>query len=221
MQTINALFARAVEQYADSPALIEPVEGSGMSTLTYRELQERAQGFSGYLQKQQIEKGNCILIWSASRSNWLVAYLGALLAGVIVVPLDISSKEDFLTRIAEITGAKLLITTQKQYTGLKNHSLPLLDIDALPQATVDISRLPLVNSDDLAEVVFTSGTTGQPKGVMLSHGNITSNATAAVTVVNIKSEDRDLSLLPLSQMFELTFEVDLLHSGSCIEYDRS
>src|SRR5437764_8630628 len=157
MQTINALFARAVEQYADSPALIEPVEGSGMSTLTYRELQERAQGFSGYLQKQQLEKGNCILIWSASRSNWLVAYLGALLAGVIVVPLDISSKEDFLNRVAEITDAKLLITTHKQYTGLKNPSLPLLDIDTLPQETLDRSRLPKVHRDDLAQVDFTAG----------------------------------------------------------------
>ncbi|MFL5658843.1 MAG: AMP-dependent synthetase/ligase [Ktedonobacteraceae bacterium] len=221
MPTINSLFAGSVEHHAQSPALIEPTEGSGMSTLTYRELQERAQGFAGYLQKQQLEKGNCILIWSASRSNWLVAYLGALLAGVIVVPLDISSKEDFLNRVAEITDAKLLITTHKQYTGLKNPSLPLLDIDTLPQETLDSSRLPEVNSDDLAEVVFTSGTTGQPKGVMLSHGNIASNATAAVKVVNIQAVDRALSILPLSHMFELTIEVALLHSGASIVYARS
>src|SRR6266571_3361044 len=203
MQTINSLFAGAVEHYADSPALIEPVEGSGMSTLTYRELQGRSHAFAGYLQAQQLEKGNCILIWSPSRSDWLAAYLGALLVGVIVVTLDISSKENFLARVAGITEAKLLVTTQKQYTGLKNPSLPLVDIDALPQATLDTARLPMVNSDDLAEIVFTSGTTGQPKGVMLSHGNIASNATAAVTVVNIKAEDRALSLLPLSHMFEL------------------
>src|SRR5436305_24205 len=221
MQTINSLFADAVEHYADSPALIEPVEGSGISTLTYRELKGRGQDFAGYLQAQQLEKGNCILIWSPSRSDWLAAYLGALLVGVIVVPLDISSKEDFLARVAGITEAKLLLTTQKQYTGLKNPSLPLVDIDALPQATLDTARLPVVNSDDLAEIVFTSGTTGQPKGVMLSHGNIASNATAAVTVVNIKSEDRALSILPLSHMFELTIEVALLHSGASIVYARS
>src|SRR5712691_1282823 len=221
MQTINSLFADAVEHYADSPALIEPVEGSGISTLSYREVQGRAHAFAGYLQAQQLEKGNCILIWSPSRSDWLAAYLGALLVGVIVVPLDSSSKEDFLARVAGITEAKLLVTTQKQYTGLKNPSLPLVDIDALPQATLDTARLPVVNSDDLAEIVFTSGTTGQPKGVMLSHGNIASNATAAVTVVNIKSEDRALSILPLSHMFELTIEVALLHSGASIVYARS
>src|SRR5437764_13737116 len=139
MQTINSLFADAVEHYADSPALIEPVEGSGMSTLTYRELQGRAHAFAGYLQAQHLEKGNCILIWSPSRSDWLAAYLGALLVGVIVVPLDISSKEDFLARVAGITEAKLLVTIQKQYTGLKNPSLQLVDIDALPQATLGLS----------------------------------------------------------------------------------
>ena len=69
MQTINSLFADAVEHYADSPALTEHIEGSGMSMLTYHELQVRGHAFAGYLQKQQLEKGNCILIWSASRSD--------------------------------------------------------------------------------------------------------------------------------------------------------
>ena len=221
MQTINTIFAGAVEQHGNSPALIEPTEGGEISTLTYSELQRRAQAFAGYLQARQLEKGNCILIWSASRSDWLVAYLGALLVGVIVVPLDISSKEDFLERIATITEAKLLVTTQKQYAGLKHPSLPLVDIDALPQASLDTARLPVVESDDLAEIVFTSGTTGQPKGVMISHGNIASNASASVAMVNIKAEDRALSVLPLSHMFELTIEVALLHSGASIVYARS
>ena len=98
-----------------------------MSTLTYRELQVRAHAFAGYLQAQQLEKGNCILIWSPSRSDWLVVYLGSLLVGIIVVPLDVRGKEDFLPGV--------------------------------------------VNCDDLAEVVFSLGTTGHQKGVMLSQRN--------------------------------------------------
>jgi long-chain acyl-CoA synthetase len=222
MQTINALFSNAVGRYRNRPALIEPIEGTeSIATLTYREVQERAQGFAGFLQAQQLEKGNCILIWSASRADWLVAYLGALLMGVVIVPLDISSKEDFLSRIAEITEAKLLITTSKQYSGLKNSPLPLVDIDALPQERLDASKLPALESDDLAELVFTSGTTGQPKGVMLSHGNIVSNAIAAVEVVNIQVEDRLLSILPLSHMFEMTIEMAGLHCGASVVYARS
>src|SRR6266852_4991450 len=187
MGTINQLIDASVGHFGEHPALIEPVEGGGISTLTYRELGERAHGFAGYLQEQQVEKDDRICIWSASCTNWMVAYLGALLVGAIVVPLDINTKEDFLTRIARMTEARLLITTQKQYAGLKQPPLPLVDVEALPQGTLDATKLPKVNGDDLAELVFTSGTTGQPKGVMLSHGNITSNASAAVGVVNIQT----------------------------------
>ncbi len=151
----------------------------------------------------------------------MVAFLGALLVGAVVVPLDVNTKEDFLVRIAETTEAKLLVTTKKQYAGLKQPPLPLVDIDALPQETLDAAKLPAVNGDDLAELVFTSGTTGQPKGVMLSHGNITSNATAAVGVVNIQTNDRALSILPLSHMFEMTVEIALLHSAASVVYART
>ena len=221
MQTINTLFASAVERFGEQPALIEPTEGAAMATLTFRDLHERARGFAGYLQQQQLSKGDCLLVWSASRIDWMVAYLGALLLGIVVVPLDVSSKEDFLTRIQATTNAKLLITTQKQYDGLKNPPVPLVNIDALPHASLDDRALPEVQDNDLAELVFTSGTTGQPKGVMLSHCNIASNAAAAVTVVNIQATDRLLSILPLSHMFELTIEMALLHSGASIVYARS
>src|SRR3984893_17016182 len=142
MQTINELFSNAVARYGKRPALSEPAEGDRMSTLTYRELQERAQQFAGYLQNEQFAKGDRLLLWSASRIDWLVAYLGALLVGVIVVPLDVNSKEDFLDRVSTITGAKLLITTSKQWEGLKNISLSFVDIDTLPRASLDTSKLP-------------------------------------------------------------------------------
>lgn len=192
-----------------------------MATLTYQALQRRAQQFAGYLQTQQLDRGDRLLIWSASRSDWLVAYLGALLLGVIVVPLDINTREDFLQRVAQVTEAKLLITTSKQWEGIKDRTLPFIDIDALPQAPLDTGHLPQLQGGDLAEIVFTSGTTGHPKGVMLSHDNIASNAISAVEVVDIHADDRALSILPLSHMFELTIEVALLHSGASIIYARS
>jgi long-chain acyl-CoA synthetase len=221
MSSIYQLFAASVAQYAERPALIQPVAGGDISTVTYRALQEQACCFAGYLQEQQIGKGDRVCIWAASCSNWMVAYLGALLAGAVVVPLDVNTTEDFLTRIAETTEAKLLVTTQKQYAGLKRPTLPLVDVEALPQGELDATKLPQVNSDDLAELVFTSGTTGQPKGVMLSHRNITSNAIAAVDVVNIQTSDRVLSILPLSHMFEMTVEIAVLYRGASIVYART
>ena len=137
METINALFASAVKRFPDRPALLEPAEESGknkgeLTTLTYRELQQRVEQFAGYLQGRQIAQSDRLLLWSASRINWVIAYLGGLLLGVVLVPLDVSSKEDFLTRVAETTEAKYLITTPKQYQSLKEPPLPLIDIDDLP-----------------------------------------------------------------------------------------
>jgi len=221
MKTIPQLFANAAARFAVQPALIEPGEDGAVSTLTYRELQERVQRFAGYLQQQRSKKNERLMIWSASRSDWLVAHLGALTVGMVVVPLDVNSREDFVARIAETTEARYLVTTRKQYQSLKQPPALLLDIDALPQESLDAAQLPPIEENDLAELVFTSGTTGQPKGVMLSHYNIISNAIAAVTVVDIRAEDRELSILPLSHMFEMTIQIALLHSGASIIYART
>ncbi|HEX7734060.1 MAG TPA: AMP-binding protein [Ktedonobacteraceae bacterium] len=226
METINELFANAVKRFPDRPALLEPAEESGKNkgelvTLTYIQLQRRVEQFAGYLQGQQIAKGDRLLLWSASRINWVVAYLGSLLMGAVLVPLDVSSKEDFLTRLAQTTEAKYLITTPKQYQSLQEPPLPLIDIDDLPGGELDASKLPEVLEDDLAELVFTSGTTGQPKGVMLSQRNIASNAVAALEMVDIRDQDRALSILPLSHMFEATIDVAILSRGSSILYART
>src|SRR6266700_1388864 len=221
MDTIPLLFQASVERFRDSPALLEPGEGDEMSTLTYHALQERVHGFAGYLQQQSVVKGDRLLLWSASRSDWLIVYLGALLTGMVVVPLDVNTREDFLQRLAETTEARLLITTQKAYQSLKQPPLPLVDIDTLPQAPLSPEQLPEIGEQDLAELVFTSGTTGQPKGVMLTHRNIVSNATTAVKLVHVRFGDRALSILPLSHMFELTIEMAVLYKGASIVYARS
>src|SRR5437899_10690824 len=126
MGTINQLIDASAGRFGERPALIEPDEGGGLSILTYQQLRESASGFAGYLQEQQVEKDDRICIWSASCTNWMVAYLGTLLVGAIVVPLDINTKEDFLTRIVRTTEARLLITTRKQFASLKQAALSLV-----------------------------------------------------------------------------------------------
>lgn len=201
--------------------LLEPADDGSIVSYTYAELQTKVYAFAGYLQEEQFVKGQRVMLWAASRVDWMVAFLGTLLAGGVVVPLDNSSKQDFIERIAQTTEATHLITTNKQFATLKNPSLPLIDLDNLPQGKLDAAALPEVTGDDLAELVFTSGTTGQPKGVMLSHWNITSDALAALEVVKITHEDRTLSILPLSHMFEMTIEIAEFHGGASIVYARS
>jgi long-chain acyl-CoA synthetase len=221
MKTINELLHTAVSRYSERVAFIEPIGEGGMTSLTYSDLLDRVHNFAGYLQEEGLEKGDRIILWSASRIDWMVAYFGALLTGAVVVPLDVNSKEDFLSKIEQSTEAKYLITTQKQYSGLEQPHVPLINIDALPQRTLDVATLPEIDGNDLAELVFTSGTTGQPKGVMLSHLNITSDAIASVSFVNILKDDRALSILPLSHMFELTIEIAILYVGASVVYART
>lgn len=221
METINSLFATAVEQFGGRIALMELGTATDMSTFTYSEVQQKVQYFAGYLQEIALQKGERVLIWSASRIDWMVAFLAVLQIGGVVVPLDINSREDFISHIAQITEAKYLIAPQQRFATLKSPPVPLIDLDALPRGVFDATRLQAIGDDDLAELVFTSGTTGQPKGVMLSHRNIASNAAATLKREDITPNDRALSILPLSHMFELTIELALLKSGARIVYARS
>jgi long-chain acyl-CoA synthetase len=221
MSTIPLLFERSVERFATRPALSEPLPDGSIATLTYQELQERIWQFAGYLQQQQVRKGQRVMIWSASCSNWLVAYFGSLLAGMVVVPLDVHTTENFLQSLIAITDTTFLITTHKNYNNLEHATPTFIDIDALPTAPLDKIKLPPIEENDIAEIVFTSGTMGKPKGVVLSHFNIVSNAQASLKVVNITFKDRVLSILPLSHMFELTIEMAIIHAGANIVYARS
>lgn len=221
METINSLFATAVEHFGGRIALMEPATATGLSACTYSEVQQKVQHFAGYLQERALQKGERVLIWSASRIDWMVAFLAVLQAGGVVVPLDSNSREDFIRHVAHITAAKYLIAPQQQFAALKSPPVPLIDLDALPRGAFDATRLQAIGDDDLAELVFTSGTTGQPKGVMLTQRNIASNAAAMLKREEMTPNDRALSILPLSHMFELTSELALLKSGARVVYARS
>lgn len=221
MQTLNDMVASAVRQFSTRTALLEPADSGEISTLTYTTLAGRVRTFAGYLQGQNFAKGQRVLLWSASSIDWMVAFLGVLQVGGVVVPLDVNSKEDFIERISRATEATHLITTGKQFRSLKQPPVPHIDIDALPEGSFNADALPTIEENDLAELVFTSGTTGTPKGVMLTHRNIASDAEAALQVVQIQPDDRALSILPLSHMFELTIELAILSRGGSILYARS
>ncbi len=132
METINSLFATAVEQFGGRIALMEPGTATDMSTFTYSEVQQKVQYFAGYLQEIALQKGERVLIWSASRIDWMVAFLSVLQIGGVVVPLDINSREDFIRHIAQTTEAKYLIAPQQRLATLKSPPVPQIDLDVLP-----------------------------------------------------------------------------------------
>ena len=124
----------------------------------------------------------------------------------MLVPLDVRSQPDFVAKIARRTRARLVLASTQTAPLAEELNLPVVLIESLPDSARDAVPLPtpVRVGSDLVEVVFTSGTTGEPKGAMLTHGNLMANATALREVFPFQPEERLLSILPLSHMFEQT-----------------
>ncbi len=206
MDTLVELLERAVARHGERPALvIKPA--FRRRVWTYVGLYEHAQQMRGYLQSRGVERGDRVLLWAPNQPAWVGALFGALLAGAVAVPLDVRSTAEFACRVADQAGVKLA------FVGGAAQAAQLAEAGVRAELLADLGyRLsPLsrgapvsVEGDDLAELVYTSGTTGDPKGVMLTHRNIASNVDAALQVVHIAPETRFVSFLPLSHMLEQT-----------------
>ena len=200
-----------------------------------------AASIQGWLQSLSINAGDRIALMIPNGTLWVAIDQAAAGLGIITVPLYPNDREDNVQYILEKTSCRLLvIDTEEHYQFSKDfineiESLSYLvsaqeirncDIDNLQQQLTQFSDQAFVsdvgNGDDPATIVFTSGTTGRPKGVVLTHRNVLSNAAAASRGVKVGLEDRLLSFLPLSHTFERTvgYYAPLIH-GAEIVYTRS
>ena len=161
--------------------------------------------WASYLQERGVHKGDRVLLWGSNSPWWVVAFFGVLRAGAIAVPLDIRSAPDFVARVVERTEPVIAFISRFIGQTLEQ-DIPSIHLEELDLVTMGSSQPTevTVKPDDLAEIMFTSGTTGDPKGVMLTHRNIASNVQAVAQTFPGSSSDRLLSLLPLSHMFEQT-----------------
>jgi long-chain acyl-CoA synthetase len=192
---------------------------------TYAELLDKAKRASAYLAANGVGKGDRLVFWGSNRPEWVAAFFGAQMLGAVVIPLDVRSQEELLLRIEQQTEPKHLMLGKEQAASLKGGSHPphtLFDeLDAKLSAVAPAS-FPQRAADDIAQLVFTSGTTGSPKGVILTHKNIVSNTKMTRTRVPPTPRNRVLSLLPLSHMYEQTTGLFTpLSGGASITYITS
>ena len=203
MDTLVELLEVSAKTFGPRPALlIKP--SLRYRIWTYADLWEDAGRVASYLQERGVQKGDRVLIWGPNMPQWVLAFFGAFRAGAIAVPLDIRSASDFVERVVERTEPRLIFGSRFTAQSVQR-DIPLVHLEELDQVIAAYSPQPnevIVGPDDLAEIMFTSGTTGEPKGVMLTHRNITSNTEAVSQTFLGKASDRLLSLLPLSHMFE-------------------
>lgn len=203
METLNDILEESARRFGTKDALtIRP--GFRTRSWTYRDLNEVVPRLARYFQDTGMKKGDRVLIWGVNRPEYGIAFLAALRLGAILVPLEANYAADFAQKIGERTRASAAIVSSQTLERAKTLGMPLHQMEVLPDLARQCAPLEKValTGDDLAEVVFTSGTTGDPKGAMLSHGNILSNAIAATQIFPIGPKMRLLSFLPLSHMFE-------------------
>jgi long-chain acyl-CoA synthetase len=195
----------------DGPFLVHD-DGYSVRQTTYRELAAAARAFAARLAAERIAAGEHIVIWSENRNEWVAALWGAMLAGVVVVPVDFRASADLLERISRIVSAKAVLAGAEVTppASLEAPVWRLIEVIDLREPDAPAAEAPKAGPDpgSLVEIIFTSGATGDPKGVTITHRNILAN------IVPIEREVkkyrryerpfhpiRFLNLLPLSHMF--------------------
>jgi len=203
VETLNDILEESARKFGTKDALtIRP--GFRTRSWTYRDLNEVVPRVARYLMDTGMKKGDRVLIWGVNRPEYGIAFLAALRVGAVLVPLEANYAAEFAEKIAERTRASGAIVSSQTLARAQTLRLPLYQMEVLPDLARQCAPLEkaALTGDDLAEVVFTSGTTGDPKGAMLTHRNILSNAVAATQIFPIGPKMRLLSFLPLSHMFE-------------------
>ena len=223
MDTLNDIIEESARKFGRKDAfIIRP--GFRTRTWSYRDLNDVVPRVARYLKDTGMSKGDRVVIWGVNRPEYGIAFLAALRVGAILVPLDVNSMPDFAQKIAERTRASAAIVSAQTLARAKALGLPLHELERLPDLARECAPLEKADltGDDLAEVVFTSGTTGEPKGAMLTHRNVLSNAIAATQIFPIGPKQRLLSFLPLSHMFEqLGGFFTVMLSGASVIYPTS
>src|SRR5580765_1808646 len=177
---------------------------------SYRQVAEAAYQFARELQERQIAQGDAIILWSQNCAEWVAAFWGCALCGVIAVPIDDGASLDFARRISAQVNTKLVLCPRERAAGFE--ATPSLDpanlVSAISRHPADPFRPVEIQPSDPLEIVFTSGTTAEPKGVVISHANVLGNIAPLEKEIRkyLKYERvvhpiRFLNLLPLSHVF--------------------
>ena len=221
MNTLVDLLEQSVKDNADRTAVTMRV-GVRTTRYTYADLERKAHAFARFAAEHGVSKGERVVLWAPNQPDWVAAMFGTFIAGGVLVPLDVRSSRDFVNRVVAQTEPVLAFASRSQAEVLRELEIPTYVLEELNLPVNGRHSGPAIAAEDLAEIIFTSGTTGDPKGVMLTHQNIVSNVRAGIAVIPIGRDTRMLSLLPLSHMFEqIGGCFAAIHVGAAVCYPSS
>jgi long-chain acyl-CoA synthetase len=226
---IRDLFLKSTRKFADKIALQYKKAGQ-WTPITYRELLNEVEQTACGLAALGLKPADSRLaIVGDNRPEWAISYLAASCTGIVCVPVDKELKETEAYNILNMSGAQamigddkhmpLILELRKKLPGLTavvnmDENQPgegiigFADLKELGRKRIAAGNNDFiernVSADNLLSILFTSGTMGNPKGVLLTHGNVATNLVDAVKWVNLRTEDRFLSILPIHHSYECT-----------------
>ena len=191
---------------------------------SYSRLWEESGRVAAMLQQRGLKKGDQAVLWGPNCPQWVLAFFGCIRAGVVLVPLDVRSAPDYVERVLSRTEAAVAFTSRFTPKGDVDLGIPEItfeDLDGLIEGMPQPEGVEIA-PDDLAEIMFTSGTTGDPKGVMLTHRNLLANVEGVCQYIVCPPDSRLLSILPLSHMYEQMGGLFIaLRTGASVTYPTS
>ncbi len=176
---------------------------------TYGELATLSKRFSAELANRGFAKGDRVLLWGDNSAEWIAAFFGCVLRGVLPVPVDVASPPDFVRRVAQEVSPKLIVASEEKLAALGTDAPAVILEKFSGSITTDpADTIPDLSEQDALQIVFTSGTTGEPKGVVHTHKNvlaslrpIESEAQRYLKYEWLVHPIRILHTLPLSHVF--------------------
>jgi long-chain acyl-CoA synthetase len=236
--TLPALLDYAAEAFKGTTALSRVSEGAISPAYEYGELLRDARRLARLLIALKVKPGDRVMILCENRPEWVSAYFGVALAGAVAVPVLVDFLPEQIANVAEHAELRVAFVSEKTLVKLDTLDSGIIRVlaDSMDDAGIDLidagarqrkaiaedgAALPGYSAlaEDLASVLYTSGTSGNSKGVMLSHGNIVSNVIATSQVFPLRADDRVLSVMPLAHTLESTMGLlTPLYQGSAIFY---
>lgn len=238
-ETIYQSILETAKRYPDKTALMYKKQGQYLG-ITYKELNNLVDAVAAMIQGLGIKKGDIIGIFSNNRPEWTIADLAVLKQGGVVVPIYYNLPPSCLKYIINDSKIRLIFVENSELFALidsiRNETPDLKKIILFDATGVSsnkdflkfddtektghraIDKGAVISNNDIATIVYTSGTTGEPKGVILTNDNIVSNILSIINRFKIAPDDIIVSYLPLCNMFERTCCYTLLFAGGTIGY---
>ncbi len=225
--TIQRMLERKSSLYADKIAYSIRRNDLSVKSFTFSEVFTLFTQFSSHLMSLGLKRREHVAIVGENSPQWAISYFAVIWAGAIAVPLDARARTEHIKQVLVLSDSRFLIasagfTEALSNTGAVEHIIPMdgaTEVRSHTEKTIPAEKL---EPEDIADIVFTSGTTGNPKGVMLSHVSIMSNLETLYSAFPITEKDTAFSILPIHHVYERIGGILLsFYCGQRVFFSRS